>query len=226
MTEEAADLPQPLRIGFNEDFYPFSHGTGQQCDGIVIELAKAIFADIDCHIQLVPLTTGNIQEQLAQYDLDVIAGVAINEQRRKQIRFSEPIIQTGGAWFITAASSKRNELPKRVSSPGTGPLVSIISQKYPDIEVVKTENYSTALEAALSEAVDAAALNYHVGSYIAERDFPRRFILPEEPFYTLPLAMAFNHAASNTLIHKINRSLQALQSGNFVQRLVASYFRT
>ena len=218
-------MHQSLRIGFNEDFYPFAYGTRMHCAGMVIDIVKATFANAGLQIQLVPLRIGDVEEQLAKRNLDILAGVAINEQRHKTIRFSQPIVQTGGAWFIASASPARGGSPKRVSTPGTGPLVSIINQQFPDIVVVKTENYCTALEAALSETVDAAALNYHVGCYIAERDFSRRFTLPDQPFCNLPLAMAFNNTVSNALIDEINQSLQIVQNGTFLQRLTALYLR-
>lgn len=218
-------MGQSLRIGFNEDFYPFACGTREHCEGMVIDIVKAVFTAIGFQIHLVPLGTGNIPEQLVDANLDIVAGVGINEQRSKQTRFSEPILQTGAAWFRTSGSSTDDTPPRRVSTPGTGPLVTIVNQRYPGIGVITTENYSTALETVLSGAVDAAALNYHAGRYIAERDFPKRFLLPEEPFHSLPLAMAFNNTMPDALVNEINGSLQALRNSGFLQRLTATYLR-
>ena len=74
--------------------------------------------------------------------------------------------------------------------------------------------------------MDAAALNHHVGRYIADRDFPGRFILPEEPFHALPLAMAFNHTVPEALIREINESLEMLQNSGSVQSLAAPRVQT
>lgn len=226
MTEEISNLRQSIRIGFNEDFFPFAYGSSEHCAGMVIDIAKTIFTDVGLQIQWIPLNTGNIQEQLGQNNLDIIAGVAINDERNKQIRFSEPILLTGGAWFMACGSSTHHLPPKRVSTPGTGPLGAIINQQYPDIEVVTTENYSTAMQDVLSGAVDATALNFHVGRYIAVRDFPKLFMLPEVPFHTLPLAMAFSDAVPDALINEINGSLQALRNNGSLQRLTATFLRT
>ena len=52
-----------------------------------------------------------------------------------------------------------------------------------EADMIAVETYAEALNAVIAGAADRAALNFHVGSTLAQRNHPGRFALPETQEY-------------------------------------------
>jgi polar amino acid transport system substrate-binding protein len=132
---------------------------------------------------------------LRNCDVDMLACLGVTAERQNEVVFGKPIIQTGGALFTL--QERPTELA-RIVTPSAGPLVAATQAAYPTCSVVEADNYPHALSLVIDGHADAAALNFHVGRRLAEREFAGRFAVPDTTFQTVYLAPAWapSHAAA------------------------------
>jgi len=213
-------MGKKLRIGFNRDFYPLAHGDSERCSGIVIDIVKKALARTEFSVEFVPRSLNNLSRQFADGEIHAFAGIAITDERRRQVKFSTPLIDSGGAWFRL---SGRESPLETAATPKAGPLAAVISSLFPDVHVQGTSGYDSALGLALAGDVDAAALNIQVGRHIAQRDYPGIFSLPESPFYRLQLALAFARETDLRLINAFNCVVDVLHENGSIDAIVSGH---
>lgn len=195
-----------MRIGFNPNFAPFSYLENKQPAGIVIERIKKILVNANVPVEFIPSELTGLIEGLMDGKFEVLAALAKTDERTKVLAFSKPIIVSGGAWFTPSGKSPlvEDELPKTVVTPRVGPLVAQISALYPEINIILTEDYDSALKDTISGEADAAALNWHVGKMLIAQKYVGQFHIPDAPFNTMPLYMASKLKNSDEFIGRLN----------------------
>ena len=184
-----------VSIGYQADFPPFMQ-EGDPPAGLVID---ALDSGVDAlrragvDVGWVPLTLAGQMPALADGRVDMLAGLAVTAERRHSLVFGKPLVRTGGALFVARGTSA--SLVRRIVTPASGPLRAPVSTRFPDCELVDAEDYPDALSRVVEGRAAAAALNLHVGSALAEREFAGLFELPRELFAALDLAPAYppNH---------------------------------
>lgn len=139
----------------------------------------------------VPLTLADQVPALTEGRVDLLAGLGVTADRRKRLVFGKPLVRTGGALFAGRGTS----LVQRIVTPTSGPLREPVGAAFPDCTLLDAADYPDALSQVLAGRADAAALNLHVGTALAEREHPGLFELPQEPFSPIELAPAYtpNH---------------------------------
>ena len=213
-------MGKKLRIGFNRDFYPLAQGDAKRASGIIVDIVSSVFARTEFPVEFVPCSLDNLSRHFTEGDVQAFAGIAITDVRRQQVIFSAPVIDSGGAWFrLNGAGSQ----PQSAATPSAGPLQSVIESRFPGIRVHGVRNYCDALEMAVTGEVDAAALNVHVGSHQAIRDFPGRFLLPAQLFLSLQLGVAFARDTDTNLIRVFNVELEKMRRGGGMDNVMRKY---
>lgn len=209
-----------LRIGFNRDFYPLAHGDSGHSSGIVIDIVKQALARTDISAAFVPRSLDNLSRQFADGDIQAFAGIAITADRQRQVVFSTPLIDSGGAWFRLGDCKNPIET---AATPSAGPLVSAIESLFPDIRIHEVPDYRTALGKAVAGEVDAAALNIHVGRHQANNYFPGALSLPAKPFSPLQLGMAFELRTDRGFIKAFDGAIEAIRRLGVIDDIVRQY---
>ena len=97
-----------------------------------------------------------------------------------------------------------DERPKTVVTPKVGPLVAQISSLYPEISIILTDDYDSALMDVLAGKADAVALNWHVGKMLVAQTYDGQFHIPKAPFNTMPLYMATKIEDQQNIISQLN----------------------
>ena len=145
-------------------------------------------------------------ENLAAGQVDILAAMAKTEERTKVLAFSKPLIVSGGAWFMGKGNHPliEDELPKTIVTPKVGPLVAQVSTLYPEINIILTDDYDSALQDVIAGKADAAALNWHVGKMMVAQKYGGQFHVPKAPFNTMPLYMASKIEDLDTIINRLN----------------------
>ena len=184
-----------VRVGYQEDFPPFVASGPAGPEGLAVDILMTGFAKLGIEADWVELSLVEQIPALRSGDVDMLACLGVTAERQNEVVFGEPIIQTGGALFTL---QERPAELARIVTPSAGPLVAATQAAYPTCSVVEADNYPHALGLVIEGHADAAALNFHVGRQIAEREFPQRFTFPDTTFHTVYLAPAWapSHAAA------------------------------
>ena len=184
-----------VRVGYQEDFPPFVASGPAGPEGLAVDILMTGFSKLGIEADWVELSLAEQIPVLRSGDVDMLACLGVTAERQNEVVFGEPIIQTGGALFTL---QERPAELARIVTPSAGPLVAATQAAYPTCSVVEADNYPHALGLVIEGHADAAALNFHVGRQIAEREFPQRFTFPDTTFHTVYLAPAWapSHAAA------------------------------
>ena len=185
-------------IGYNPTFEPFAWQENGQAKGQIIDKCRALLASTKWSVEFVPLGLKDMIAALHNGHVDALVGLAASPEREDKLLFSAPLVWTGGAWFSLKETVWPSDNALKASgqgkysvvTPGKGPLVAPIKEQFPELRLETCQNYEDALEMVLNGQADAAALNFQVGSRLAEKSFPDRITLPSKCFFDVGLAIA------------------------------------
>lgn len=197
-----------VRVGYQEDFPPFVGSGPAGPQGLAVDILTAGFEKLGIDAEWVHLSLAGQIPALRNGDVDMLACLGVTAERQNEVVFGKPIIQTGGALFTL--QERPTELA-RIVTPSAGPLVAATQAAYPTCSVVEADNYPHALGLVIEGHADAAALNFHVGRQIAEREFPQRFTLPDTTFHTVHLAPAWAPTHDDAFRNAITGVLAAVK---------------
>lgn len=197
-----------VRVGYQEDFPPFVGSGPAGPQGLAVDILTAGFEKLGIDAKWVHLSLAGQIPALRNGDVDMLACLGVTAERQNEVVFGKPIIQTGGALFTL--QERPTELA-RIVTPSAGPLVAATQAAYPTCSVVEADNYPHALGLVIEGHADAAALNFHVGRQIAEREFPQRFTLPDTTFHTVHLAPAWAPTHDDAFRNAITGVLAAMR---------------
>lgn len=214
-----------FKIGYDPDFAPISFRDARgEPDGVAIgRLAAACSAaGIDCIF--VPVALGEQQHRLAEGEVDALAAVASTRERKAGLDLSPPYLETGAAWFSPApvqavpldrAAFDPSAAPAgtRVTTPSAGPLLAILADRWPHLQIVPAASYRDALERVVGGEASAAALNIDAGRQMCRALFPGRFSLPSAPFLTVSLALACGIGLQRAVLARLSAALAAGNPG-------------
>jgi len=196
-----------VRVAHAESFAPLAWRAGQRSRGLLIELAGAALRRAGRWPRYVPLAHAGLLPALWAGRVDCIVGMGVVADRQERLRFSRPLLISGGAWFIARASRWGPRAGGVIATPASGPLAGIVKARFPALRVLAVADYRAAFEAVLGGAAQAAALNFHAGRHQARKDFPGCFSIPEHPFAPVPMSIAFRPDACSALADRVDDSI-------------------
>lgn len=203
-----------LKIGFEPDFAPLTFQSAIGADGLVVDIVSAAARIAEISFEFISVDLPDQDAAVRRGDVDALAFKAIIADRAGRFDFSTPILNSGAAWFAladTAFAGSGNPAPGvRVSTPVLGPLSAQLKRDFSDITVIDVDTYAGALDAVLAGRADIAALNFHVGCFLAQRDHRDRFLIPRKPYQQLPLGLAVAAGTYGREVSVIDRSLARL----------------
>lgn len=187
-----------LCIGFNPDFRPFCFLEAGAAQGLVIAPLKQALAEAGLAAEYVPLPLPEMQPALQDGRVDLLAGIGATPERATALDFSPPLVRTGGAWFARASAGWPDDTTlqgdtsteRTVVTPAAGPLAAHIRTHFPGLTLRTCEDYAGALALVAAGAVDAAALNLHVGNEMVAAEYAGEIAPADRIFLEIPLALA------------------------------------
>jgi ABC-type amino acid transport substrate-binding protein len=201
-----------MRAGYNPDFRPFIWQEDGEPRGELADICRNLFEQAAIEVEFVALGLIESQTALLNGDIDALIGMAASPDREDKFLFSQPLIQTGGAWFVRQETTWPDDQELAGSDAGTltvttperGPLLAQIKDLFPDLGLLACDNYTQALQMVMDGKVDAAALNLQVGAEMAEDRHPGAFRIPRTPFFRVALAIATTRDDPSGLIGKLH----------------------
>ncbi|GIL03029.1 MAG: hypothetical protein BroJett030_29280 [Alphaproteobacteria bacterium] len=204
-----------LRIGYDPDFAPITFADGRgDADGTAIRrlAAACAAAGIDC--RFVPVALAEQARRLADGSVDALAAIGATPARRRQLDLSRVYLTTGAAWFAPAPFDPSAASPAaRIATPVDGPLAAVVSARWPHLHVVAVAGYAQALSAVAEGRAAAAALNIDVGTAMCAARFPGAFQVPDRPFLTIGLALAWGASADAATRRRLSQFLGKAREG-------------
>ncbi|HJM20821.1 MAG TPA: transporter substrate-binding domain-containing protein [Acidimicrobiales bacterium] len=196
-----------VRVGYQEDFSPFAMASPAGPQGLAVAILTTGFEKLGTEADWVPLSLTEQISALCNGEVDMLACLGVTTERQSQVVFGDPIIRTGGALFTI---ERQPTEPARIVTPSAGPLVAATQAAYPTCSVVEVDDYPQALSHVVDGHADAAALNFHVGSQVAEREFPGKFVPPGSTFEEIYLAPAWAPTHDTVFRNAITSVLAAI----------------
>ncbi len=196
-----------VRVAHAESFAPLAWRAGQRSRGLLIELAGAALRRAGRWPRYVPLAHAELLPALWAGRVDCVAALGVVPDRQERLRFSRPLLISGGAWFMTRASRWGPLAGGVIATPVSGPLAGIVRGRFPALRVLAVADYRAAFEAVLCGTAHAAALNFHAGRHQARKDFPGCFSIPEHPFAPVPMSIAFRPGACAALVDRVDDAI-------------------
>jgi ABC-type amino acid transport substrate-binding protein len=198
-------MPDAFRVGYEPDFPPLTFSKGGSARGLIVDLLRAVFERMPVTPEFIPVPLPQHEEAIARGNIESIAYKATVDGRTEIWSFSDPLLTTGIAWFPPTGAPPPPYT--KVATPARGPLIGMLAKFYPGISVVGVDDYRAALRAAADGRADAAALNFHVGTHLAQRDFPTVFDLPTTPLRGQEVAFAVPAGDPDRVLPEFNKSL-------------------
>ena len=215
MTDRQDEMAHKITVVVEESFAPFVQVEDDRVVGLAVDALDALARQAGLEIEYLPAPASLIQAIIAEGRAAAAFPLAINPERLAVFDFSDPVLVTGGGFFVAAPSPAPVALADlragRIATPATGPLAAFLRTHAPDLTLFPTGDYIEPLRMVVSGEADAAALNLEAGSILAERLFPGRISLPASHFLQLPLALGVPKRGGETssILRRVNEAIRA-----------------
>ena len=214
---KAGDEKDTFKLVHIEPFEPFTVVKGGKSEGLAVDILTEALAKMNLKVVFIGVHQDNEQTLLLKGEVDGIAFLGINPERKQTYDFSDPYLMTGGALFVKSPNLPTSDLKefegKTVATPKTGPLAGYIQRRFPKVNVLTTvKDYTETLQVVLDGKADAAALNTQVGAVLVKQLFPGKFSLPEKGFLEVPIGMGVLKGKQGYFLTKLNDGLKAIMS--------------
>lgn len=219
-TATAADT---LVVGVSDDIPPMVfRDRGAELIGYDVDLLHEIGRRINKKIEFKVISWDQKEQELANKSIDVIASqLSITEERKKILRYTQPVMQNFQAIIVAATSPIQNkkDLEGKTVCALTGAYIIDEIRKLPGqkIQVRTADGNEQCLVKLLAGEVDASVLDGVPGIYYSNHNPGAFRILPEdigkdEYAYGMRISDA-------TLAEEFNRALAAIKADGTMQTI-------
>jgi polar amino acid transport system substrate-binding protein len=216
-------VAETVRIAAQDNFPPFVEVKDGKPTGLVVDILEAAAAKAGFEVQFVLVPFAEVQGTLDDGRAQAIVPLAITPERQKSFDFSDPILMTGGAFFVRAPEPTPKTMAaldgKTVVTPRTGPLVPFLQKNDARFKLVLTKDYPESLAQVVSGKADAAALNFQVGASMAAALHPGKLTQPTIMFTEVPDAVAVRKGRNANVLTLVNRGMAAIRADGTWQKI-------
>ena len=216
-------VAETIRIAAQDNFPPFVEVKDGKPTGLVVDILEAAAAKAHFQVQFVLVPFAEVQGTLGDGRAQAIVPLAITPERQKSFDFSDPILMTGGAFFVRAPQPTPRSIAaldgKTVVTPRTGPLVPFLQKNDASFKLVLTKDYPESLAEVVSGQADAAALNFQVGASMAAALHPGKLTPPALMFTEVPDAVAVRKGENADVLALVNRGMAAIRADGTWQKI-------
>lgn len=217
-----------LLVGSDTAFPPFENLEGDKITGFDVDLMTAIGKEMKLEVKFVTANFDGLIPSLGSKKFDVVASaMTITEDRKKEIAFSDPYIDSDQSLTVQKASGIKTTADlkgKRVGAQTgtTGELWAADNLKGIMDGVVRS--YPTATEAftALEAGqIDAIINDYPVSAYIVKGK--SNLLLAETIKTDEKYGFAFNKT-NTKLVEEVNKALKTLKENGEYDKIFENWF--
>lgn len=212
-----------LTMATNAEFPPFEYIENGEVVGADADIAKAIAEKLDMELEIVNIDFDAALTGAAtgKYDM-AVAGITANEDRRKNMNFSDEYYKASQAIIVMADSEIKVAADlkgKKVScQEGTTGEQYLLDEKF-DIQSFKTG--AEAVAALTSGKVDAVVIDNQVAIALSDKQNGATVVLDEaltQESYAIAL-----EKGNDELTEKINKALNELKAEGELNKIFDKY---
>lgn len=212
-----------LTMATNAEFPPFEYLEGSEIVGADVDIANAIAEKLGMRLEItnIDFDAALTGASTGKYDV-AIAGITANEDRKKNMNFSDAYYKASQAIIVTTDSAIKSidDLTgkKIACQEGTTGEQYLIDNKY-DIQSFKTG--SEAVSALTSGKVDAVVIDDQVAKNLSKEQNGKTVVL-DEPITKEEYAIALKKG-NDELTEKINKALAELKADDTLKNIFDKY---
>ena len=224
----SAQVPDPLRVGTEGVYAPFSIKQGDDFTGFDVEVMKAVGERLGVEVEFVATPWDSMFAALAAGRFDVVANqVNVNPEREKLYDLSDPYVDTAGVLVVAEDNPEGiEELSDLKGKRAAENLTSSWAEVAKDhgAEIVGVDGMNEAMSSLKEGRVDAIVNDkLAVRNYIATSPDPGVKIVAE----TDDQAQSVFAAKKGTgYMPEINQALAEMEEDGTTQAIYDKYFST
>ena len=159
----------PIRVGFTEDYAPFSFADGGQLRGLSVDIMDRLADITGLQVIPVPAQWQELTAMLKRGDIDVLANMSYRPERESLARFTEPYHNIPNVVFTldeTLAYERLEDLADQRVALGTGIYYeATVRDRLGDDHVIAYTAQQDMFRALSKGKVDAVLTALHSGNY-------------------------------------------------------------
>jgi putative glutamine transport system substrate-binding protein len=203
-------------VRYDANLFGLKDPSTGKVEGFDIDIAKAIAKDIlgdENKIELKEVTSKTRIPMLEKGDIDIIvATMTINEERKKQVNFSDVYFNAGQSLLVKKGSEIKSVADltkgKKVLAVKGSTSAKNIKEKAPEAEVLEFENYAEAFTALKSGKGDALTTDNAILMGMAAQD--PNYVLTGGTFTDEPYGIAIKKG-DQKMTDAVNAALKKLR---------------
>lgn len=212
-----------LVMATNAEFPPYEYRDGDQIVGIDAEIAQAIAEDMGLKLVIEDMQFDSIIAAVQSGKADIgVAGMTVDEDRLKNVDFSDPYTTAAQVVIIKEGSSvaSPSDLVGKKVGVQLGTTGDIFAEDIDDAEIERFNKGFEAVQSLLQDKVDAVIIDREPAKVFVSQN--EGLAILDEEFTLEDYAIAV--AKGNTeLLDQINASLARLKSSGKLQEIIDKY---
>lgn len=215
-----------LRVGTNPTFAPFEfQGKDSELTGFDMDLIRAIGKQMGYKVELHNLAFDGLIPAISTGNIDMaIAGITINDDRKKQVNFSNPYYTSG---LIILVGSENNDIKSLKDLEGKkigvqiGTTGAFKAEKVPGAKVVTFNNSDEQFLELSNKGVDACINDHPVVAYYLVQGGKGKMVgnVMEEESYGIAMKKG-----NEELTKKVNDALAELKKNGEFDKIQKKWF--
>lgn len=221
-----------LTVGSDVAFPPFEYEDEQTQEivGFDVDLIKEIGKRIGLKVKIQPAAFDSIIQALNAGKFDcVVSAMTITEERKKQVNFSDPYIDSDQSLAVKKGSpiTSLEDLKGKVVGVQRGTTGELkaneIKEKYGIKEIKSYDDTLMAFEDLKAGRVDAVVNDYPVTAYLVKKDPVFEIVarIPTGEKYGIAV-----RKDSTDLLEAINKALRDMKADGTYQKIYEKWFGT
>ena len=224
-TGQQTQKKEVLVMGTNAEFPPFEYKENNEIVGFDIEIAKIIAEELGMELKIEDMAFDGLLPALQSGKVDfVIAGMTVDEERKKNVDFSESYFNASQVIIVkkegSAVKSKDDLSGKKVGVQIGTTGDAYLTENHPDVEVVRFQKGADAIMELKNGKCDAVVIDANPAKVFVEKNSD--LTLLEEQLTEEEYAIAVKKGSE--LKAQIDEILQKIKSDGRYDEIYAKYF--
>lgn len=169
--QKAATDEKVLKVGTNADFAPFEFQSedGSEYQGFDMDLIRAIGEEMGYKVEISNINFDGLIPALQAGNIDVsITGMTINEERQKQVLFSDPYYKSGLSIIVSKDNTDINKFEDLKGKKVAVQIGTTSAAEVKKIEGVEVKEFNSSADTFMelrAKGVDAVVNDRPVNDY-------------------------------------------------------------
>jgi arginine/lysine/histidine transporter system substrate-binding protein len=218
-----------LRVGLDPTFPPFETADGVPLQGLDVDLAKAIAADLGLTVEFVYFGYDGLYDALATERVDVlISALVIMVERTRDFAYSDPYFNAGEILIVPAGSpvAGMTDLANRrlaVELGAQGHVEATIWQRrLTNLTILPYNSPDEALTAVAENEADATLIDAVSGRLFLREQPQHQLTYLPEPITVEPYALVVRRE-DERLLDELNDSLDRLRQSGQLEQIIEKW---